>query len=92
MKEDDRANNEIEKIQTELSIVNLLLNKVSINSSLDEIETRAAALSLISIYGGSEKILTIKMNLRGLNISSDNWHKDLLLQSREHNIISEDLF
>ncbi len=54
---DERIEAEITNIRTELEIVQILNKKLNSKLSLDCIEVRAAALSLISIYNGVEKVL-----------------------------------
>ena len=47
---------EIENIETELDFINTLLKKRQA-IELDDVEIRAAALSLSTIYNGIEKVL-----------------------------------
>lgn len=48
---------EFENIDRELDLIELLLRKSNQNP-LDDIEIRAAALSLSTIYNGIEKVIT----------------------------------
>ncbi len=89
---DQRVQAEIKNINTELEIVVLLNKKLNSNSSLDSIEVRAAALSLVSIYNGIEKILERIIQNKYELTDKSNWHTSLLKHSKEKEIISEDTY
>jgi len=91
MPQSERLISEIENIRKELKVVQLLNRKIIINNDLDEIEIRAAALSLISIYGGIEKVLSLKLGNKLQKSGLQSWHKELLILSVREKHISENL-
>lgn len=88
----DRIDGEIVKIRKELEVLILINKKLSVTGTLDDIETRASALSLMSIYSGIEKILQIRLKAIGVEIDSVKWHRDLLNKSLDIKLISEDFY
>ena len=91
-KKEPRTDFEINQIEKELEIISILKSIMN-NSELDEIQIRAAASSLHSIYNGIEKILLLKF--KDLNIpfkaDSSKWHAELLSKSYEHSLVSKEL-
>ena len=82
---------EIKQIEKEIQIIELLKN-VMLTGELDEIQLRAAASTLHSIYNGIEKILISRIKDQKIKIeANDRWHTKLLIKSRENQIISEKL-
>jgi hypothetical protein len=82
---------EFELIETELDIIDTL-KKIEVNKELDDIQIRAAASSLHSIYNGIEKILIFKYQELDMVIPNDKkWHTNLLIEVMNKNIISEEL-
>jgi len=88
----ERVESEIKNINTELEIVELLHKKLNSNLSLDSIEVRAAALSLVSIYNGIEKILQRIIKSKYSIEDKKNWHTELLKISKEMGIIHNDTY
>ncbi len=86
----DRVEAEIKNINRELEIVILLNKKLNTNLSLDDIEVRAAALSLVSIYNGIENILERIIKNKYSLEGSSNWHTKLLNISLEMDLIKKD--
>ncbi|QEN03381.1 hypothetical protein EW093_01235 [Thiospirochaeta perfilievii] len=83
---------EFASINKELDVLELLNKKLQTNLSLDEIEVRAAAMTLVSIYNGIEKVLERIVKDRNLKLDGSNWHTNLLNTSLENNIIPEAVF
>ncbi len=82
---------ELSQINKESEIIELLARKLSV-SQLDEIELRAAAASMQSVYNGYEKILILILkSLKYVLPTTQSWHSDLLVISKDNNIISERL-
>ena len=82
---------EFELIETELDIIDTL-KKIEANRELDDIQIRAAAGSLHSIYNGIEKILIFKYQELDIVIPNDEkWHTTLLIEGKNRNMISEEL-
>lgn len=75
-----------------MDIVQILNKKLKSNLSLDKIEIRAAALSLVSIYNGVEKVLERIIKAKYTFSTSSNWHVELLKVAKEMNIISESVY
>ena len=81
---------EVENIETELDFINTLLKKRQA-IELDDIEIRAAALSLSTIYNGIEKVLLHILRKRdNEKIEGSNWHATLLERSNRAYLISEE--
>lgn len=79
---------EIENIESELQLVETLL-RTHRNRELDEIETRAAALSLSTTYTGMEKALQHVLRWKHrVEVRGANWHSALLDEATEHQVIS----
>lgn len=82
---------EFKQIEKEFEFLDLIIKK-SDSIGIDEIELRASATSLQSIYNGFEKILIIIFKTYNLQIPNNHaWHSELLKLSIENNIISEKL-
>ena len=65
---------ELEHVNRELDFVKMLRVKQE-NQPLDDIEIRAAALSLSTIYNGIEKVIIFVLKSLGSEIlSGRNWH------------------
>lgn len=87
----DRAKFELKQIARELQIVKRI-NKVRRTSDLDDIQIRAAASSLHSIYNGIEKTLVLMLKQRGLfPEDSTFWHSEVLEAAIQKNVITEEL-
>ncbi len=86
-----RVDQEIGKIKKERDVLELINKKKSIKS-LDDIEIRAAALSLSALYNGMESILVNILLDRGAvnkGETSLSRHKDILKKSLAEKVISE---
>ena len=82
---------EISQIEKEVRIIELLKD-IMMNSEFDEIQLRAAASTLHSIYNGIEKILLFKLKDLKIEIETNHkWHTELLIKSSENKIISNKL-
>ncbi len=82
---------EINQIEKEIKIIELLKDVIK-NGDLDEIQLRAAASTLHSIYNGIEKILLFKLKDLKIDIETNHkWHSELLIKSRENKIIPNKL-
>ena len=82
---------EINQLEKEIKIIELLKDVMK-NGELDEIQLRAAASTLHSIYNGIEKILLFKLKDLKIDIETNHkWHSELLIKSRETKIISNRL-
>jgi len=80
---------EFDQIDKELEILVQLRDKNK-KQELDNIEIRAAASTLHSIYNGIEKIIIFLCEDRNITlIEHSNWHSQLLKVSEENGIISE---
>lgn len=91
----DIINNKIEyefkQIYKEWDFLELIIKK-SNSLGLDDVELRAAATSLQSIYNGFEKILIMLFKEYKIQIPiNHSWHSELLKDSVENNLISEKL-
>lgn len=87
-----RVESEIKNITTEMDVVEILNKKLQSNLSLDSIEVRAAALSLVSVYNGIEKILERIIKDKYTFNANSNWHSELLKISKEMNIINDSTY
>jgi uncharacterized protein YutE (UPF0331/DUF86 family) len=82
---------ELGQIRKELNIIHRITGKGGRLGS-DEIQVRAAASSLQSIYNGIEKMLGIVLKERGHRQNNGpNSHSDLLVAARSMGIVSEEL-
>lgn len=80
---------EIENIKRERELVELLLTK-SKDHPLDDIEIRAAALSLSTIYNGIEKTLEFVLKDSDAQLPSGrNWHTSLLELAKNRSVIDK---
>jgi hypothetical protein len=76
-----RIDFELMQIDKEVQIVELL-KTVMMSGSIDDIQLRAAASTLHSIYNGIEKILLFKVKDQGIKIdTNEKWHTELLLKT-----------
>ena len=74
---------EMNAIEKELEIIKLILKKSELQTP-DEIEVRAAASCLHSVYNGYENILKLIAKMRKIEIESDHrWHKRLLYAMKD---------
>lgn len=81
---------ELEHVNRELDFVKMLRVKQE-NQPLDDIEIRAAALSLSTIYNGIEKVIIFVLKSLGSEIPSGrNWHSVLLKEAENRMIISKE--
>ena len=79
---------EFENIDRELRLVHLLIRK-SEDNPLDEIEIRAGALSLSTIYNGIEKVIQFALKDKNVAIpSGGNWHTALLELAESHSLFN----
>jgi len=68
------------------------LKNIIANIELDDIQIRAAASSLHSIYNGIEKILLIKIKSINTNFRiDDKWHTRLLANAFNSGVITKEL-
>ncbi len=82
---------EISQINRELKIIDRL-NEIRKSANLDEIQIRAAASSLHSVYSGIEKVVSLVLKERGRPTpKGEGWHSELLDAARENGIISSAL-
>lgn len=80
---------EFDQIDKELEILVQLRDKNK-KQELDNIEIRAAASTLHSIYNGIEKIIIFLCENQNITlIEHSNWHSQLLKISEENGIISK---
>jgi len=87
----ERVDFELRQITKELQVVGRV-NQIRQASELDEIQIRAAASSLQSIYNGIEKILVSILKQRSFAIEeSTAWHSEVLEAAIKTKVISEDL-
>ena len=83
--------NEIQNVRHELRFLETLIAKQT-SQHLDEIEIRAAALSLSTIYNGIEKTLLYVLRDRAQKLpQGKNWHAELLDLAAEKSVVSADL-
>lgn len=83
---------EIKGLHRELEILSIL-NLKRLKSNLDEIEIRAASLSLSALYNGIEKVLLDILRADGEFIKNEqSWHTLLLKRALANTIISEKTF
>jgi hypothetical protein len=60
---------------------------------IDDIEIRAAASTVHSIYNGIERVLVLVLKDRRVNVpNGSKWHAELLVLAKNQGIISEDLY
>lgn len=79
------------QIDRELDVIDRL-NTIRKNGNLDEIQTRAAASCLHSIYCGIEKVVLLALKERGTPFPrGEAWHSEVLDAARLDRIISEAL-
>lgn len=86
----ERLRSEYRSIEKELEVI-AIINTKKIQTPLDEIEIRGAALSLASLYNGMERILVTILTDRNETIPKDEiWHIKLLQKASNLGIISEE--
>ncbi|MDY6970291.1 MAG: hypothetical protein SVR08_16785 [Spirochaetota bacterium] len=82
---------EFKQIEKELSVIDMIL-KAKNNKLLDEIELRAAASSIHSIYNGIEKIIIQIFKDQNIEFTATSKsHSELLKKAFERSIISLNL-
>lgn len=82
---------EIDQIKKELKVIEKL-NAIRKSAALDEIQIRAGASSLHSIYNGIEKIMLDVLKDRGKPVpKGETWHSELLEMAQKSQIISKTL-
>ena len=82
--EDERKN--IEKTA-------IMIEHLTEKTDLSKYEVIALGTLLQNIYAGIEGIIRYKLQNMGIRLQKDeNWHKNLLMKSREHGIISDAQF
>jgi len=82
---------ELGQIRKELTVLNRMLGKRR-RLGRDEVQIRAAASSLQSIYNGMEKMLAMALERQGRKVrSGPTSHSDLLDEARAVGIISLEL-
>lgn len=80
---------ELENIDREIDFLESVRNN-SASPELDEVESRAAALAIATIYNGMEKILLRVMKVAGKpRPSGKNWHVELLDGACRNGVLSE---
>ncbi len=82
---------EYNQILNELKILKLLKNKLQI-MELDEIDIRAVATVLHSVYNGIEKILILIIKYKRIELPKNrDWHTQLLKMAQINNYITTEL-
>jgi len=82
---------ELLQIRKELAVVGRVIGPGG-NVGQDEIQVRAAAVSLHSIYNGVERILELALTESELSLPRGGQsHSELLTLAKEHGLISESL-
>jgi len=81
---------ELENIEREMKLIERLIKKEG-KDHLDDIEIRAAALSLSTIYNGMEKVIEFGLKKRETAIpASGNWHASLLKLAEKNGLIDKE--
>ena len=81
MDESERLRAEYRSVEKELEILSII-NAKRVQTELDEIEMRGAALSLASLYNGMERVLVTILTNRKEEIPKDEkWHAELLTKA-----------
>jgi hypothetical protein len=76
------------QIDRELDVIDRL-NAIRKNGNLDDIQARAAASCLHSVYCGIEKVVLLALKARGMPFpKGEAWHSEVLDAAREDGIIS----
>jgi hypothetical protein len=87
----DTVRNEIQNVLHELDFVKTLVAKHA-DTALDDVELRAAALSLSTIYSGIEKtMLHVLKDRHGLRPEGPNWHAELLDLAGQKSLLSDNV-
>jgi uncharacterized protein YutE (UPF0331/DUF86 family) len=87
----ETVRNEIQNVLHELDFVKTLVAKHA-DTALDDVEIRAAALSLSTIYSGIEKtMLHVLRDRHGLRPEGPNWHTELLDLAGQKSLLSDDV-
>jgi uncharacterized protein YutE (UPF0331/DUF86 family) len=82
---------ELKQIRTELGVINRIAGK-HMRLGRDEVQIRAAASSLQSIYNGIEKMIGLVLKNKGHSPKeSPTSHADLLVAARNVGVLSEQL-
>ena len=88
--EKEKIEFEIHQIEKELKIIDILKKAIA-KHELDDIQIRAAASSLHSIYNGIEKILLIKTkSLKDDFAIDDKWHTRLVAKAVDYGVITKE--
>jgi len=70
-----------------------MIEDLSAKTELSEYEVIALGTLLQNVYNGVEGILRYQLQKAGLKLQKDeNWHKDLLIKSRERDFVSDAQF
>ena len=85
------VNDELEDINRELELIKILLKKHR-RKPLDDIEIRAAALSLSTIYNGIETVMTFALKDRGKILpAGGRYHSQILELAERQGIIDKEI-
>jgi uncharacterized protein YutE (UPF0331/DUF86 family) len=85
----DTVRNEIQNVFHELEFVNSLVAKRA-ETELDDVEIRAAALSISTIYSGMEKtMLHVLQDQHRSRPEGPNWHAELLEIAGRKSLLSD---
>lgn len=83
---------ELLNLEKELRIVKIITDRKTAKN-FDEIDIRAAALSMAALYNGMEKVLIQLLILKKIETKeSSTWHSNLLRLAKDSDIISEKVF
>jgi len=70
-----------------------VIEDLSAKTELSKYEVIALGTFLQNVYTGIEGILRYQLQNRGVKLQKDeNWHKDLLIKSRERGFVSDEQF
>lgn len=70
-----------------------MIEDLSSKTDLSKYEVIALGTLLQNVYGGIEGILRYQLQNRGVKLRKDeNWHKDLLIKSRQRGFVSDAQF
>ena len=87
--EADYISAERKNIRNTVNLIEDLLSK----SSLSEYEIIALGKLLQDVYTGIERIFRSQLESKKIKIcKTQSWHKELLLEAKEHNLVSETQF
>ena len=84
-----------QRIQAEFEAIESSISAIPVNRplhALSELELAGVAALIHNFYNGLENSLKQAFNLKNAFVPTGGaWHKELLLQAVQHNIISEEL-